>query len=111
VLSGDDALTLPMMVLGAHGVVSVAANVAPQAMVGLALAAARGDFAKARELHYQLRPLFEALFLTTNPIPVKRAAAMLGHARELVRLPLTADALDAKMEAALRDGLARAGLL
>ena len=111
VLSGDDALTLPMMALGAHGLVSVAGNIAPQLVVQMVTAALRDGFAAARALHYQLKPLVDALFLTTNPIPVKRAAAMLGHARDIVRLPLTAEALDEKMEAALRHGLVQAGLL
>jgi len=111
VLSGDDALTLPMMALGAHGLISVAANVAPQLVVKLVELTARDSFVAARALHYQLKPLFDALFLTTNPIGIKRAAAMLGHARDGVRLPLTTDALDAKMEAALRDALHHASLL
>lgn len=111
VLSGDDALTLPMMALGAHGLVSVAANVAPQLVVELVSAALREELAEARRLHYLLKPLFDALFLTTNPIGVKRAAAMLGHAREDVRLPLTTDALEPKMESAIHDALVKASLL
>jgi len=111
VLSGDDMMTFSMMALGAHGVVSVAGNVAPEAVVSLVEAARRGDVAAARAQHYKLRPLFEALFVTTNPIPIKRAAALLGQAREHVRLPLTSDAIDAKMEAAIRHGLVAAGLM
>ncbi len=111
ILSGDDAMTWPMMALGAHGVVSVVGNLAPELVVALADAAAHGDLARARALHYQLRPLATALFLTSNPIPLKRAAAMLGHAHELVRLPLTSDAVDATIERALAAGLTHAGLL
>ncbi len=111
VLSGDDALTLPMMALGAHGLVSVAGNVAPQLVVQLVHLAQNDGFVAARALHYRLKPLFDALFLTTNPIPLKRAAAMLGHARDIVRLPLTSDALDAKMEDTLRSAMIHAGLL
>ncbi len=114
ILSGDDALTLPMMALGAHGVVSVASNVAPDGVVSLVRAALAGRYSEARALHYKLRPLFEALFLTSNPIPVKRAAMRLGHARDAVRmplLPLGEDEADRKVDAALASALAHAGLL
>jgi len=100
-----------MMALGAHGLVSVAGNVAPQLVVQLVHLAQNDGFVGARALHYRLKPLFDALFLTTNPIPLKRAAAMLGHARDIVRLPLTSDALDAKMEDTLRSAMIHAGLL
>lgn len=111
ILSGDDAIAFTMIALGAHGLVSVAGNVAPREVVHLVDLALKGELAAARAQHYRLRPLFEALFLTTNPIPVKRAAAMLGHAREHVRMPLTADAVDATIEQALHRGLYQAGLL
>jgi len=111
VLSGDDALTLPMLALGAVGVVSVVGNLCPGLVAELVERAAHGDFVAARAQHYRLRPLVDALFLTTNPIGVKRAAAMLGHAREVVRLPLTSDAVDGAIEAALYDGLLRVGLM
>src|SRR3989475_6640819 len=71
VLSGDDALTLPMLAVGAKGVVTVTANVAPAEMAALVDAWAAGDAAKARAIHYKLYPLFQVLFLETNPIPVK----------------------------------------
>ena len=103
VLSGDDAWTLPLLVLGGHGVVSVAANVAPALVSRLVSAGLAGDLGTARGLHFALRPLVEALFAVSNPIPVKFVAALLGHARADVRLPLTADAL----EAPLADRLAR----
>ncbi|CCQ32977.1 dihydrodipicolinate synthase [Halorhabdus tiamatea SARL4B] len=89
VLSGDDALTLPMLSIGASGAISVVANVEPVrtcAMVGAALA---GDFERARELHHELGPLARALFVETNPIPVKEAMAIRGHGSPELRSPLT----------------------
>jgi len=89
VLSGDDSLTLPMMSLGADGVVSVANHVLPKEVKAMVSAALEGDFKTARELHYKLFPLFKALFMDTNPIPVKTAAWMLGLIEEKsFRLPL-----------------------
>lgn len=115
VLSGDDAITLPMMALGAHGVVSVAGNVAPDGVVAMVKAALAGDFESARARHYRLRPLFESLFLTTNPIPVKRAAKRLGHASDAVRLPLVAldlgDEAERKIDGTIGAALVHAGLL
>ncbi len=89
VLSGDDVLTLPLLAIGARGVISTSSNVAPAEMVELVRAARRGDWTRARDLHYQLLPLFGALFCEANPIPVKAAAAMLGLCGEEIRLPLT----------------------
>lgn len=89
VLSGDDPLTLPMMAIGGKGVITVTANVAPRQMATMVTAALKGDYEKARLLHYKLSPLFGALFLETNPIPVKAALAMMGKGSEEVRLPLT----------------------
>ncbi|MCB9727430.1 MAG: 4-hydroxy-tetrahydrodipicolinate synthase [Deltaproteobacteria bacterium] len=105
ILSGDDAWTLTTLLLGGHGVVSVASNVVPRAMVRLVRAACAGDLGGARALQKRLLPLFRALFVTTNPIPVKRALALGGYMGESVRLPLTADALDAAGLAALRSAL------
>ena len=90
VLSGDDALTLPMLAVGAKGVVTVTANVAPADMAALIDAWDAGDVGKARQLHYKLYPLFQALFLETNPIPVKHAVALMGKAAAELRLPLCA---------------------
>jgi len=105
VLSGDDALTLPMMALGAAGVVSVASNVAPREVAEMVERAAAGDFDAARRLHERLLPLFGALFLETNPIPVKTACVLAGLLGEAtVRLPLveaspaTRRALEAALE-------------
>jgi len=89
VLSGDDGLTLPMMALGATGVISVTADILPKQMGQLAQLCLEGNFAKARDVHYQLAPLFKALFIETNPIPVKKACDLLGLAGVPLRLPLT----------------------
>jgi len=89
ILSGDDSLTLPLIALGAKGVVSVITNIVPAAMRELVDSALAGDFARARELHYRLLPLMRAMFVETNPIPVKFAASLLGKCTAEVRLPLT----------------------
>jgi len=88
-LSGDDAMTLPLLAMGGHGVISTSSNVAPTLVKALVDTARAGDFARARELHYQLLPLFDALFCETNPIPVKTAVAMQGRCDAGLRLPLT----------------------
>jgi len=88
ILSGDDSLALPMISVGASGVISVASNVIPgemSAMVRLALA---GKFVEARELHRLYYPLFRDLFLDTNPVPVKAALAMMSRIQPVYRLPL-----------------------
>jgi 4-hydroxy-tetrahydrodipicolinate synthase len=88
VLSGDDGLYFPMLALGAKGVISVASNVVPKEMADLYDAFALGQVARARELHFRLWPLLQALFIETNPVPVKTALAMMGKVREEFRLPL-----------------------
>ncbi len=88
VLSGDDSLTLPMIALGADGVVSVVANEAPGLMSQMVRAALAGEFERARELHYRLLPLMRANFIETNPIPVKSALAMVERMSAHFRLPL-----------------------
>ncbi|MCK5803156.1 MAG: 4-hydroxy-tetrahydrodipicolinate synthase [Lentisphaeria bacterium] len=88
VLSGDDGLTLPMMSLGAKGVISVASNLLPAKVTSLTHLALAGDFEGARAIHQQLYPLFRDLFVETNPVPVKAALAMLGLIAEEYRLPL-----------------------
>jgi len=88
VLSGDDALTLPMMAVGGKGVITVTANVAPADMAALVDAFAAGHLDRAKTLHYKLYPLFTALFYETNPIPVKEALAMMGKIDPELRLPL-----------------------
>ncbi len=99
-LSGDDDLTLPTIALGGQGVVSVVANVAPRKTVAMVDAALKGDMEKARELHYELAPLVRAMFLETNPIPVKTAHKYLGLANGPLRLPLgeMAQANEAKLK-------------
>jgi 4-hydroxy-tetrahydrodipicolinate synthase len=88
VLSGDDPVTLPMMSLGGRGVISVASNVAPAAVSDMVNALLEGDWERGRELHYDLLPLFRALFVETNPIPVKTAASILGLCSDEMRLPM-----------------------
>jgi 4-hydroxy-tetrahydrodipicolinate synthase len=89
VLSGDDALTLPIMALGGDGVTSVVANETPRLMSDLVHAALAGDYEKARQIHHQLLPLMTANFIETNPIPVKCAMSMMGLLEEHYQLPLT----------------------
>ena len=88
VLSGDDPMTLPLVALGGRGVISVASNVAPGAVSDMVRAVLEGDWERGRELHYELLPLFRALFVETNPIPVKTAASLLGLCSDEMRLPL-----------------------
>jgi 4-hydroxy-tetrahydrodipicolinate synthase len=88
ILSGDDPMTLPLIALGGTGVISVASNVAPGAVSDMVASLLSGDFERGRELHYQLLPLFRALFVETNPIPVKAAASLLGLCSDELRLPL-----------------------
>jgi 4-hydroxy-tetrahydrodipicolinate synthase len=105
VLSGDDALTLPMMAVGARGVITVTANVAPKDMAKMVDAFAAGKLAEARKLHYKMSPLFAALFYETNPIPVKEALGMMGKCSAELRLPLCPMAADTreKLSRALKD--------
>ena len=103
VLSGDDNLTLPIMSLGGSGVISVVANVAPKKMIALTDAMLRGDLEKAREVHFQIAPLIRAMFLETNPIPVKTACRMMGLAAGPMRLPLAS--MSEENELVLRETL------
>ena len=89
VMSGDDSLTLPMMSVGATGVISVAANVAPAGVAAMCAEFDKGNLAEAQRIHFELFPLFKALFLETNPIPVKAALAKMGLIKNILRLPLT----------------------
>ncbi|MBP7232101.1 MAG: 4-hydroxy-tetrahydrodipicolinate synthase, partial [Syntrophaceae bacterium] len=88
VLSGDDGLTLPLMAIGGKGVISVASNIVPADMASLTDAALAGRAADARALHAKMSPLFDILFVETNPIPVKAALALLGKIEYEYRLPL-----------------------
>ncbi|GIW42901.1 MAG: 4-hydroxy-tetrahydrodipicolinate synthase [Candidatus Binatia bacterium] len=88
VLSGDDSLTLPILAVGGVGVISVASNLVPDRCVAMVASALAGDWPTARAQHYALLPLYRALFLETNPIPIKAALSMIGVCREELRLPL-----------------------
>ncbi len=88
VLAGDDALTLPMMAVGGKGVITVTANLVPAEMAALVNAFAQDRIEEARRIHFQLSPLFAALFYETNPIPVKEALGMMGKIDPELRLPL-----------------------
>ncbi len=88
VLSGDDILTLPMISLGAHGVISVASNLIPDKVIAFVKAALQGNFDHARQQHHQLLPFFKAIFMETNPIPIKTAMQLCGMPSGICRLPL-----------------------
>jgi len=88
VLSGDDALTLPLMAIGGRGIISVASNEAPAEMVQMVEAAERGDFAAARRWHEKLLPLMQVNFCESSPGPVKFAMAAMGLCEEVFRLPM-----------------------
>jgi 4-hydroxy-tetrahydrodipicolinate synthase len=109
VYSGDDALTLPVMAVGGTGVISVIGNCLPKPWAAAVDAALSGDWPTARRLHYALLPVIRALFLETNPIPVKAAMAMLGLCRDELRLPLLPMSAGPRevLRSALRDAGAR----
>ncbi|MFI5350075.1 MAG: 4-hydroxy-tetrahydrodipicolinate synthase [Elusimicrobiota bacterium] len=109
VMSGDDSLTIPMMAVGARGVVSVLANVAPKETQALCDLFKKGDLKKAQALHLKLFPLIKMLFVETNPIPVKAALELMGLCRAEPRLPLTTLSMAARP--ALKKALKNAGLL
>jgi 4-hydroxy-tetrahydrodipicolinate synthase len=88
VISGDDFTVLPLLSIGGKGVISVVSNVAPALMARLVDAFAAGDLAAAREAHYRLLPLSEAMFIETNPIPVKTALGLMGKIAPEFRLPM-----------------------
>ena len=88
VLSGDDNITLPLLAIGGHGVVSVIANSLPRETAEMVHAALDGDWKRARDLHYRLFPLARAAFLETNPIPIKEAMGMAGMIEPEFRLPM-----------------------
>ena len=109
VLSGDDGLTLPMMSVGAKGVISVLANVLPKEMSDLTHAALGGDWATAQELHARHYQLMCDMFIDTNPVPVKAAMAMAGLCEEVYRLPLCE--LNDEARGVLRASLSASGVL
>ena len=105
VLSGDDFTTLPLMALGGKGTISVTANVAPKLVSQMCALWEKGRFDEARKLHFKLEPLNAAMFIETNPIPVKTALALMGKIQEEFRLPLCemAPANREKLKAVLKD--------
>jgi 4-hydroxy-tetrahydrodipicolinate synthase len=105
ILSGDDSLTLPIMALGGKGVIAVITNLMPRETHELAAAALAGDFARARELHYRMLALMRALFIETNPIPIKYAVSLMRKCSSEVRMPMTAltPASAEKLRAVMKD--------
>ncbi|MFA7074738.1 MAG: 4-hydroxy-tetrahydrodipicolinate synthase [Endomicrobiaceae bacterium] len=108
-LSGDDSLTLPVMSIGGCGVISVLSNILPKEVADLVNAVLKGDFKKAVEMHYKFYPLVKAMFVETNPIPVKAAMEMMGLCSGDLRLPMCSIS-DANKEN-LRNILQNYGLL
>lgn len=89
-ISGDDGLTLPVLAIGGTGIISVVANIVPRDVANLVKEFQKGNIAKARSIYYKLLPLVKAMFIETNPIPVKTAMGMLGICEPDLRLPMTA---------------------
>jgi len=87
-LSGDDSLTLPILSIGGTGIISVVANIVPKDVAEMVCAFEKGDLKKAQELHFKLLPLIKAVFLETNPIPVKTAMGLMGLCEPDLRLPM-----------------------
>src|SRR5438034_11371664 len=114
VLSGDDALTLPLMAVGGRGIVSVASNEIPREMAQMVEAAERGDFGAARSIHARILPLMLINFVEANPVPVKAAMAAMGLLEETYRLPMTPPRSESreKLNKVLKDlGLLKAALV
>jgi 4-hydroxy-tetrahydrodipicolinate synthase len=105
VLSGDDALNLPICSVGGRGAISVTANVEPERVSEVVWSAIEGDYGRAREVHHELAPLNRALFLESNPIPVKAAQEIRGHGPANYRSPLSelGDEARGELEATLED--------
>ena len=109
VLSGDDAVTLPLIALGAEGIVSVASNEIPDLMSRMTNLALEGKWSEARELHYRLLPLMEVNFIESSPGPVKAAMALMGLLEENFRLPLVP--ITDKSRTKVREVLSELGVL
>jgi len=109
VMSGDDSLTLPMMSVGARGVISVVSNITPAETAQMCSLFLKGETDGAAKLHHKLFPLIKALFVETNPIPVKYAASLLGYCGCEPRLPLTP--LTEKNRSVLKQAMMDAGIL
>lgn len=99
VLSGDDPLTLPMLSVGAKGVVSVSSNIAPKEVSTMVRCALEGDYVSAKQAHYQLLSLHKSMFVETNPIPVKTTLVELGYIKNELRMPMEV-AVDSTVEMA-----------
>lgn len=108
-LSGDDAIVVPLLSVGGEGVISVASNICPQAMHDMVEAYLSGDVAKARDIQLGLLPLIKALFSEVNPIPVKMAASLMGLCEPYMRMPLTV--MEDANTAVLKEELIRQGLV
>jgi len=104
-ISGDDSLTLPIMSIGGVGIISVVANIVPADVAELVNAVLKGDLQKAKKMHYKLLPLIKAMFIETNPIPVKTAMGLLGMIEPQLRLPMCNMKEEnlAKLKKALKD--------
>ncbi|MBN1526031.1 MAG: 4-hydroxy-tetrahydrodipicolinate synthase [Candidatus Omnitrophica bacterium] len=100
-ISGDDALTLPVMAIGGTGIISVVANIIPRDVADICAAFEKGDIRKAQELHYKMLPLVKAMFIETNPIPVKTAMGLMKMCEPSLRLPMC------EMEPANREKLVK----
>ncbi|MDZ4798435.1 MAG: 4-hydroxy-tetrahydrodipicolinate synthase [Bryobacteraceae bacterium] len=109
VLSGDDSLTLPLLALGGHGLISVVSNVIPKQMTELVRAGLDGNFSSCREIHRRWLPLMDVLFVESNPIPVKAALAAMGLLQPVYRLPMVAAA--ESNQARIQDTLRAGGLI
>ena len=104
-ISGDDSLTLPILSIGGTGIISVVANIVPKDVAGLVGEFEKGNIKKAQELHYRLLPLIKAIFIETNPIPLKTAMGLLGMCEPDLRLPMCAMSPEnlEKLKKALKD--------
>ena len=104
-ISGDDSLTLPILSIGGTGIISVVANIVPGDVANLVSEFEKGNLKKAQELHYKLSPLIKAMFIETNPIPVKTAMGLLGMCEPDLRLPMCAMSPEnlEKLKKALKD--------
>jgi len=109
VLSGDDFTVLPILAIGGHGVISVTSNVVPSKMAGLCKAFSQGNLAEARRLHYEIEPINRAMFLETNPGPVKAALALMKKMEPDFRLPMVP--LQPENQKRLESTLVAAGLI
>ena len=109
VLSGDDEMTLPVMALGGDGIVSVVSNCTPKLMAELCNAMRAGNTARACEIHFQLLPWMRAAFIESNPLPAKAALAMMGRAKNVLRLPLVP--MNSTNDSVVRSALTTAGAL